>query len=236
MQPISISESAKQLVGQFPAETTFAEAVYGMVLREKKQVIRLWLSEGIPFAFQHSPMLYEAIRNWLADRLGIHPKTLTMVGSARIGFSLGVSQYGRPFGPESDLDFAAISDSLFTAIASDFYKWTSDVTNGSALPRNETEAMYWRDNLTRLPHNISKGFIDAHKIPQWQRYETAQKIGQTFFLLKRRLAVSPNAPTIRKHNGASLRVYRDWDTFESQIAFNLSRLLFSLHQMRTKPT
>ena len=230
MRQILISESAKLLVGQFPGKDLFAEAVYPMVLRERKQVVRLWISEGIPFAFQHSPMLYEAIRNWLADQLGVHPKALTMVGSARIGFSLAASEYGRAFGPGSDLDFAAISDRLFAAVASDFHKWNADVSDGSALPQNETEALYWRDNLNRLPQNISRGFIDSHKIPQWRRYETVQKISQTFFLLGRRLAASPNVPIIRRRKGTSLRVYRDWDAFEDQFAFNLSRMLESLRK------
>jgi hypothetical protein len=224
MRPISISEPSRQLAGQYPPHDVLAKAMRAMSQAEREQVIRLWLSEGIPYAFQRLPMLYERIRDWLAAQIGVHPKMITLIGSARTGFSLAAgSSYGRPFGPQSDLDFSVVSGELFAAVASDFSRWKADVSAGTARPRNNTEAKYWEDNLNRIPRNISRGFINTHEIPAWLRYRTAQRITQTVYLLSQRVTISPDAPTIRRQKGISLRLYRDWNAFESQIALNLSK-------------
>ncbi|MFS6701099.1 hypothetical protein, partial [Staphylococcus aureus] len=54
----------------------------------KEAIARLWLSEGIPFAFKKSPALYEVVRVWLGTRLNVDPKEIHLSGSARIGQSL----------------------------------------------------------------------------------------------------------------------------------------------------
>jgi len=71
--------------------------------RARFTLARLWLSEGIPFAFRKNPALYELIRTWVASRLGIDPKDVTLVGSARLGHSLFGKPFGSPFSETDDV-------------------------------------------------------------------------------------------------------------------------------------
>jgi hypothetical protein len=166
MQPFLISEASRRIISSFPDAEILKESTRSMTHDERIGLLRLWVSEGIPFAFSGAPMLYESIRGWLASRLEIHPKTITLIGSARLGYSLAPSpKYGRPFGETSDLDFSAITPDLFTQLAADFERWQADLTAGTVHPRSSIEENYWKENGQRLPKNIANGFIDPNKIP-----------------------------------------------------------------------
>lgn len=79
-----------------------------------EKFVRLWLTEGVPFAFKDRPIVYEALREWVAALLDIFPKDVSMVGSARIGFSLAPQKQLREFTVgSSDLDLFVVSAPLF---------------------------------------------------------------------------------------------------------------------------
>ena len=218
MRPFSISEHCAQLIDQYPSSDMLLSVAQAMNRDERRRFIRLWLTEGIPFAFRNAPMLYEIVRSWLASQFETHPKLITIIGSARIGYSLApYPQYGRPFGDGSDLDFVIISENVFCGLSDTFYKWKAEVDMGSVHPKGETQQKYWEDNLNRLPKNIIKGFVDAHKIPSWFRYPLAQNVANKMWLLKEKLVATPIAPKIRR---AGVRVYRDWDAFLAQMEIN----------------
>lgn len=218
MRPFSISDHCAQLIDQYPSSDMLLSVAQAMNRDERRRFIRLWLTEGIPFAFRNAPMLYETVRSWLASQFETHPKLITIIGSARIGYSLApYPQYGRPFGDGSDLDFVIISENVFCGLSDTFYKWKAEVDMGSVHPKSETQQKYWEDNLNRLPKNIIKGFVDAYKIPSWFRYPLAQNVANKMWLLKEKLVATPIAPKIRR---ASVRVYRDWDAFLAQMEIN----------------
>lgn len=180
---------------------------------------RLWLSEGIPFAFRARPAVYESLRLWLARRLGLQAKEITLVGSARQGFSLTPGpNLGRPFGEHSDLDLTVVSLSLFTGLAAVFERWRSDYGAGVVVPRGSCERRYWDANVESVPRGLERGFIDPHKIPTWNRYPEAQKVAQSVFEAAEKLKATGNAPHV---NHVSVRVYSDWDSFVRQLAMNL---------------
>ena len=165
-------------------------------------------------------MLYEAVREWMAMRLELNPKNLTMIGSGRIGYSVSpLPKFGREFGPESDLDFSAIDHKLFSDLVATYFEWESDVDSGRASPRNNRERGFWNDSLTRLPENIARGFIDPYKIPVWHKYRRIITIQDTLYLLGERLKVTPDAPNIKQ---VSVRVYKDWNSFFRQMCLNFS--------------
>ena len=121
--------------------------------------MRLWLTEGIPFAFGNYPVAYEEMRGWLGARLTVCPKQITLLGSGRIGFSLTRARFGRPFGHDSDLDLSIVSDTLFHRFAEAFGRWKQDYSEGAIRPRNDTERTYWNQNLQFGEKNLPLGFF-----------------------------------------------------------------------------
>lgn len=220
MNPFEISESFTNFDEPYPKPKDFVQVLKNAIPREKSEIVRLWLSEGIPYAFKHCPLLYETIRGWLANKLNIHPKEITLIGSARIGFSLAPPPaLGKPFSRDSDLDFNAISEKLFKQCAKAFRLWSGDFSKRVVSPRHSTEKFYWDTNFKTVPENIKKGFIDPYKIPTFDRYPIAKKIQNAIWMLHEKLKITDNAPRARK---LSVRVYIDWSAFIRQFIINLT--------------
>jgi hypothetical protein len=223
MRPFCLSEPSKLLFEQYPKPDVVLSFGTQAVRTEIDSFNRLWLSEGIPFAFREIPMLYEAIREWLAPRLNTHPKYITLVGSARLGFSFDPKKYGASFGPASDLDFAVVSPVLFQALSDDFFRWETDFEAGRVSARNPREQVLWQKNFALLPENISRGFIDAYKIPCWDRYPAAQKVKNLEWHLQKKISLTSRAPNSEK---ASMRVFNNWESLLKQMRINF-KIIFS---------
>jgi len=83
-----ISEEAKSLKGQFLDPSSLKEVLPILTRGEQESIARQWISEGIPYFCQDSPMIYEEIRSWLGSKLDVEPKSIIVIGSAKMGFSL----------------------------------------------------------------------------------------------------------------------------------------------------
>ncbi len=180
---------------------------------------RLWLSEGIPFAFRECPGLYESVRSWLSVRLDVHAKEINLYGSARLGFSLTPSKLGKRFDQSSDFDFFVVSSALFGNMKEEFVRWSLDFESGMVTARNSRENKFWKDNNRRGPHLIDRGFLDQKMVPNLSSYCTIQRISQVMWLLVEKLKCTKGAPTPRE---ASIRCYSTWDGFVRQNILNLS--------------
>jgi len=190
--------------------------------RSREAFVRLWLTEGIPFAFRDCPAIYEDLRGWLAARIGVHPKEVTLLGSARLGYSLGGgSNLGQPFGPRSDFDFGIVSSRLFTRLCDLFEAWKHDYANGAVRPRHKRECHLWDANLHFGRQNLPQGFFDPNKIPTLDRYPLAQELGQSMWVLLEKLKQTPDAPIPKR---ASIRVYDGWNSLVERVSFNLYRV------------
>jgi len=186
-------------------------------------LVRLFITEGVPYAFENTPLLFEAIRDWLSRELSIHPKEVTLIGSARVGYSLAPPpDYGRPFGEHSDLDFSVISASLFLACKLAFERWKADFSLGSVMPRGPREKALWNANAVVISKTILRGFIDPNKVPTFNGYPIIQRISQSMWLLKQKLEASESKLSFRK---ASVRVYSSWPAFLNQLRLNISQTL-----------
>lgn len=140
MQPFNVSAVLDPLTETYPPADVLLEAAKTGDRDVRYAMSRLWLSEGIPFAFKIRPGVYEALRMWLARRLDVEAKTITIIGSGRQGFSLSPDEtLGRPFGSHSDLDFTVLSSSLFRRLEDDFRRWAQDYTQGAVRPRHDQE-------------------------------------------------------------------------------------------------
>jgi hypothetical protein len=220
MLPFSMPDCFLQLDKQYPSSQAVRSALDGMTSEDMRWFAQLWLSEGIPHAFQAVPALFESVRGWLAKQVAVHPKDITLIGSGRIGFCMDGQNYGRPFGPHRDLDFSIISGTLFERMRSSFERWHADFTAKKVFPKNPTEAGCWDEDFERLPGNLAKGFVDTNKISY--RYHD---LGHVMWEFQTKLAATPQAPRVKK---ASVRVYRDWDAFVRQQQINLQWLRKSL--------
>jgi hypothetical protein len=219
MRPFEISTAIQSIRDIYPDALGILSVVSKSPHAEIEAIARLWLSEGIPFAFKDLPVLYEVIRAWIANRLSVHPKEVTLIGSGRQGSSIvPPPKTGKPFDKESDLDWSVISEPLFMKCSCEFDTWAKDYENNQVHPRNEKENKYWSQNLTLCRSTIKRGFIDSNKIPTWDRYPISQLIGNTMWQVKAKSQLTNGSPLFRK---SSLRIYKDWLCFVRQLVGNL---------------
>jgi hypothetical protein len=194
-------------------------AITAVSRRNRDILVRLWLTEGIPFAFRRCPAVYEEMRGWLGSRLEIHPKQITLLGSARLGFSLAPPpEFGRAFNDSSDLDLSAVSDDLFLKVEGAFNQFKKDYSIGIIVPRNEIERTYWDSNIIYGSKNIDKGFFDVYKIPTYNRYPISQQINNASWVLINKLNATADAPKLKK---ASIRIYKNWSSLIDRVSYNL---------------
>jgi len=214
-----VDGSFLRLRGHYPDVTLLTEVVRAVHDRDRTAIVRLWLTEGIPFGFQHCPGLYEAVRSWLGWRLSVHPKNVTMIGSARVGYSLApYPLLGRPFNSASDLDFCVVSPALFQDLVETFERWADEYKSDVVHPRDDRERQYWSANLKVVPRGIRRGAIDPKKTPTWDRYPVAQRVVTALWALTKKLEATLSGPITKR---SSVRVYRDWDALIDLVSANL---------------
>ena len=161
----AIGPQLAKLTGAYPRPQDVLEAA-AVGQREKAILARLWISEGIPFAFRRCPGLYEEVRDSLAKRLELDAKQISVVGSGRLGYSLAPKKWGEPYrAMSSDLDLFAVSGGLFERLREDFERWHDDYAGGETQPSTDKERYYWNVNRKETPDRIRKGFIDSIRVP-----------------------------------------------------------------------
>jgi len=177
--------------------------------------IKLWIFEGIPYAFEARPILYELLREFLAKNLATESRNISITGSGRLGFSVAPKKYLRDFQDgESDIDIFAISESYFMNLEASAQKWCEDYKQGRVQPPNSIYEGYWDNNLREIPGCLRRGFIDPNRVPPWPEYEPFGNCLNLAQSIRNRLAEVPNAPKFKK---SSIRIYKDWDSAYRQI-------------------
>ncbi|MBI4844683.1 MAG: hypothetical protein HY809_10270 [Nitrospirae bacterium] len=228
MRPFDVPIAIKTITTAHPTANVIIQAASKGGTLELEAISRLWLSEGIPFAFREMPALYEVLRDWISKRLSIHAKEITLIGSGRQGSSISPPpKTGKPFDMESDLDWTIVSESLFYNCEKEFNTWADDYKNDTIHPRHPSEKGFWDENLISCTNTIQRGFIDPHKIPTWDRYPLSQLIAQTMWMIKGKCEVTEGSPKFRK---STVRVYRDWHGFIGQLSINLRHVARACHQ------
>lgn len=219
MKAFTVPNELRAISGTYPAADAIVEAGKNGGQQTRHALARLWLSEGIPYAFRECPAVYEAMRSWLSNNLNVSAKNFSVVGSARLGTSLAPAKLGTAFNANSDLDLLVISDPLFNIVRNEFCQWSRDFDDGRVSPRNPTEKKFWKDNNKRGHILIQRGFIDQKMIPNFSSYPEVMKISEAMAILIRKLSVTEHAP---QPTHASLRCYASWNDFVRQTSLNLS--------------
>lgn len=220
--PFTIKENSKQLFGTYPTSDKVKDVFSNSSENERYGIIRLWITEGIPYAFKDNPLLYEEIRAFIANGVKVHPKEVTLVGSARIGYSLRPNVWGRCFTKESDLDFTIISNELYTRLVRDFQKWVGDIESRKILARTPNQLRSWLGSIETVNLNITKGYIYTKNLFPHGNYPTVAQSYYTMSTLKERILATPNCPNI---SDISIRIYSSWKSCIRQIQINLKSSL-----------
>jgi len=219
MEAFKISTQLSTLLDCYPNARHLIDAAVNGGEQSKVAIARLWLSEGIPYAFKNKPALYESVRSWLGTRLDVDPKEINLTGSARIGQSLAPMKLGTSFGDQSDMDIFIVCKHLFERMKTDFNLWSYQFEGSLVHPSNDREKRFWKNNNYRRPKLIQRGFLDSTLVPNHTAYPTIKNIAQSMWLLKGKLDITEDAPRVKS---ASVRCYKDWSSYVRQMVVSLS--------------
>ena len=185
-----------------------------------RRFVRLWMMEGIPFAFRDRPVVYELLREWMAEKLEVHPMNVSLVGSGRLGFSTAPKKWLQPFTKgHSDLDTFVVSEWLFEALLQDFNQWLDDWDDGYLADELQARgARLWPANRETYAKSIARGFLDESKIPARSGYRTVRRCRRVSERVVGLVLEEDGSPLFQR---ASIRVFKDWDAAVRQSTINL---------------
>ncbi len=214
---IPLSETANSVIDSFTKSSEFLNNYINVYDNEKKSFLSHYIINNRPYLFQNNPILFEQLTLYIADKLGINPSEVKLIGSAKTGFSMSnIPEYGKPFSKNSDLDFSIINENIFYSLKDEFDTWADQYKKKSITPNNERQKFFWDDNLIKIPIQLRRGHIDSYKIPNWYEFPFAQKINNSLSLIVINLKDIYSIEV----KGASARVYQSWNTFARQIKIN----------------
>lgn len=206
----------------FPLREELKNFLYGASEEKMSYFINLWLSEGIPQFIKNKPEEYEFLRMNLSEHLNIHSKAITLIGSARFGYSLSPKKNYRPFNSgESDLDIGIIDNTSFNIFTNEFFQWKKDYEEKRLTPPKKSYEKYWEENKVREPKKINRGIFDLNRIPALKEYQNGQEFLN--YLSAQCNQWNYRNPTV-KVKRITVRFYKDWRSFVTQNIINLQSL------------
>jgi len=220
--PFILSDHSALLKSVYPSAEDIKTVFTKSSETERHGILRLWITEGIPFAFKENPLLYEEMRTFIGKGVFVNPKEVTLVGSARIGYSLKKKVWGKDFTNKSDLDFTIISSDLYKKLILDFQKWSGDFASGKITPLTAHQNQNWLKSIITIDENIPKGYINTKDLFSHANYLNVKNCYRTMTRLKERLELTNNSPSIED---ASIRVYSDWKSCIRQLEINFKTAL-----------
>lgn len=219
---INLSETATSIKSCFSVPADFKFYFNGIKTNEKNALIRHFIVNNLPFAFKGKPILYEQITQYLADKLSISPIEVKLIGSAKTGFSINpLPNYGRTFGPHSDLDFSIVNEDLFNNLKNEFNNWSNLFKSNEIKAINPTEEGYWFKNLEIVPRHLKYGFIDTHFIPNRHQFILTKKINNSLWLIKKYMD-EKHQINITK---VTASVYKNWNSFAARLNRNTENVM-----------
>ena len=134
---------------------------------------------------------YFELKSDVGQRFNVHPSQIVVVGSGKLGFSIHPQKRYRPFGEESDLDLAIVSDRLFQEFWSTVFQYSTD---GGLWNRSH-----------RFKDYLFRGWMRPDYLPP-----TVQSASQWFEYF-RELTASQRFGPYKINAG----LYQSWDFLES---------------------
>ncbi len=87
------------------------------------EVVKGYVFGGTPYVFRDRPETFGILRKHLREHLKVADENVTIVGSARIGFSLSPDTFPRQFSHRSDIDVLVVSETLFDDVWKTMLQW-----------------------------------------------------------------------------------------------------------------
>lgn len=78
---------------------------------------------GTPYVFRNRPESFSTLRNHLRSTLNVSEENVTVVGSAKLGFSISPHTFPRRFAWNSDVDILVVDESLFDQVWTTILRW-----------------------------------------------------------------------------------------------------------------
>lgn len=211
--------------GYYVDPTVFLKTYAKLDNVERKSMVYHYIMDNSPFAFTkiyEKPLLFEQIRQYISYILDVNINHIKLIGSTKTGFKMDSHNYGADYKKESDLDFMIIDDSLYNKLSQEFIIWKQAYHDGSMKPHTDKEMAYWDENIINLRRNIGLGFIDTNKMPNRQDLlPVNSKVNNTMSMVIRKLQSEHGFST----NRASMRVYKDIDSYFTQQNRNINSIL-----------
>ena len=79
---------------------------------------------GEPYVFRDRPESMDILRQHIASGLKVSGDAITIVGSAKLGFSASPDTFARAFTEESDIDVIVVSPALFDSVWYSALEWS----------------------------------------------------------------------------------------------------------------
>lgn len=141
----------------YPTPAEFFQRLESASWSELNSLVDFFLFEGVPFAMEDWDE-YCRFRREISDGLRINAKSIVMVGSGRMGYSLSPNEQKKklwkPFGDHSDFDVVVVDHRTFDAA------WDEILESDDLLrqkPRvKELQQRWW---------NLYDGIIDVNYLP-----------------------------------------------------------------------
>jgi hypothetical protein len=92
---------------------SFEEFKVYLTTHTDEEIVQYLLFDEIPYCFKNNMNMYKEFRSNVCNKLSIHQQDFTIVGSAKVGFSLNPSKIGVEFNEASDIDIVLVSNEMF---------------------------------------------------------------------------------------------------------------------------
>jgi hypothetical protein len=216
---LKTSNECEQPIEQVATSQFLKENYFKIGETKKNSLINFLFISNFCFAFKSKPIIYEQLTQYMSDKFNVNKTNIVLIGSAKTGFAVDPSTYGKSFSENSDLDFAIIDRVLYENCVKNFKLWKIKTENNEYTESQKNR--FWSDSQNNLKYQIKKGFIDTYKIPNFYEFETTQRINQSLSLIVLNLERYQNI----KVKEASARIYKDWESFQKQLRLNIQDVL-----------
>ena len=133
------------------------EVVAMLKERRHKEVIEQHLIAGLPYVFRDSPDAFRDFTGTLAAQFRTPIADVSVIGSAKIGFSLSPDKFGTPFNAKSDLDTVVVNSEMFDTAWFQLY----NVGSRRFLAERRVQTAF-KEHRT---NNVFFGFIVPEMLP-----------------------------------------------------------------------
>lgn len=92
------------------------------------EIVQGCITHGQAFVFQDDEEKYFKLKQTIAQKFGLNPQNVIMIGSAKLGFSISPLKRWQPFHAESDIDMVILSSEIFDRFWKELYDFNIKLT------------------------------------------------------------------------------------------------------------